>query len=571
MIAVPGKTVTLGKPATFPTFGWDNEYGHRTVPVPDFAASEFMITNAEFWEFVNDGGYRNPDYWSEDAWRWRTHRNLKAPYFWQPAGPQGSHEYRLRTIFDVIAMPWDWPVDVTYYEAKAFCAWKRQQDGIDYRLLTEAEHQCLRGDLLEQSRANPAADPIMTNKQGLSNSNLAFSSQSPVDAHPPSPTGHYDVAGNAWEWTEDHFNPLDSFKVHEYYDDFSSPCFDGKHSMIAGGSFMSTGDMASVFARFHFRPHFLQHSGFRLVASNDPAPATHLYDHFHGQAAARDASASLAENAGIVAESFEDASSGVVKNVYETDTSLHMYLGLHYPESGQAEGVPPFVPHENAPYHGLSFPQRVVNLLTKLQTANRGKALDIGCAVGGASFELAKTFHSVDAFDFSESFVKAAKLMQDSPESVTFRVPVEAEISATVQAVHCEGVMEEVRSKVNFFKGDACQMETDDRLGKYDGVVMSNLLCRLPDPVACLDGLPRIVNQYGVVVLVTPFSWLPEFTDRRHWLGGYENVSSKDTLKALMEERGFEKIHEEQMPLIIREHQRKMQYIISEATGWRKL
>lgn len=48
--------------------------------------------------------------------------------------------------------------------------------------------------------------------------------------------------------------------------DFSTPCFDGQHNIIMGGSFISTGNEASVFARFHFRPHFHQHAGFRLVA-----------------------------------------------------------------------------------------------------------------------------------------------------------------------------------------------------------------------------------------------------------------------------------------------------------------
>lgn len=48
--------------------------------------------------------------------------------------------------------------------------------------------------------------------------------------------------------------------------DFSTPCFDGEHHVIVGGSFASTGNEASVFARFHFRPHFHQHAGFRLVA-----------------------------------------------------------------------------------------------------------------------------------------------------------------------------------------------------------------------------------------------------------------------------------------------------------------
>ena len=120
-------------------------------------------------------------------------------------------------------------------------------------------------------------------------------------------------------------------------------------------------------------------------------------------------------------------------------------------------------------------------------------------------------------------------------------------------------------------------MVSNGELSTYDGIVMSNLLCRLPNPMACLNGLPAIVNKGGVIVMVTPFSWLTEFTPRDHWLGGFQDsvskeaVYSKDVLKSVMNERGFEKIHEEQMPVIIREHQRKFQYIISEATAWRKL
>jgi len=585
MLKVETGTVDLGKPANFPSFGWDCEYGERNVDVPDFAASEHMITNGEFWQFVNDGGYRDSQFWSDDAWAWRTHRNLKWPFFWQPAGPAGSHEYTLRTIFEIVPMPWDWPVDVTYYEAKAFCSWKSQKEGSPaknpYRVLTEAEHHLIRHKEhnIDAARRDVGADKVMVTSgqefdQGAtgSNLNLAYSSQNPVDFFAPSETGHRDTTGSAWEWTEDQFNPLKGFEVHHVYDDFSSPCFDGKHSMIVSGSFCSTGDEASVFARFHFRPHFLQHSGFRLVASDEDAPATHLYaGNFDGQVAARDAQEKITS----------PSANGDNASVYETDDSLHMYLGLHYPSSGEGENVPPILSHNNAPTHGLGFPQRVVGLLNQLkpEAANQ-QALDIGCAVGGSSFELAKTYDRVDAFDFSSSFVNAAKRMQKNPEDVRFRIPMEAELFEEVQAVHEDGVTEEVRSKVNFFTGDACQlgeMAANGRLSSYDGVVMSNLLCRLPDPMACLDGLRNVVNKDGVIVMVTPFSWLTEFTPRSKWLGGFsdpvskEPIHSKDVLQVLMEERGFEKIHEEQMPLIIREHQRKMQYIISEATGWRKV
>jgi putative 4-mercaptohistidine N1-methyltranferase len=340
--------------------------------------------------------------------------------------------------------------------------------------------------------------------------------------------------------------------------------------MIVGGSFMSTGDEASVFARFHFRPHFLQHSGFRLVASDEHAPATHLFaGNFEGQAAGRDATEAADE----------EAATSEYENVYETDDSLNMYLGLHYPTSGEKEGVAPILPHANAPIHGTGFPQRVAKLLSSLEPkTTNSRALDMGCAVGGASFELAKKFDHVDAFDFSESFVNTAIRMQ-AGESIHITIPVEAELFEEVKAVHEAGMTTDTLNKVNFFTGDACKikdMAADGTLGTYDGVIMSNLLCRLPDPVACLNGLGSIINKGGVVVMVTPFSWLTEFTPRAKWLGGFydpvskEPIASKDVLKTMMEDRGFEKIHEEEMPLVIREHQRKYQYIVSEATGWRK-
>ena len=53
--------------------------------------------------------------------------------------------------------------------------------------------------------------------------------------------------------------------MHPFYEDFSTPCFDGLHHVIMGGSFMSTGNEASIFSRFHFRPHFFQHASFRVV------------------------------------------------------------------------------------------------------------------------------------------------------------------------------------------------------------------------------------------------------------------------------------------------------------------
>eukprot|EP00957_Ditylum_brightwellii_P065263 4950224-Ditylum_brightwellii.AAC.1 len=199
----------------------------------------------------------------------------------------------------------------------------------------------------------------------------------------------------------------------------------------------------------------------------------------------------------------------------------------------------------------------------------------------------------------SESFIKYANQMKHN-EKIQYRLPVEGDLYEKVFAVHDDGVTTAVRNKVHFFVGDACKLplyalpkeeeeegsdnDNDEskksekgRLGgTFDGVILANLLCRLPNPLSCLDGLAKLVNKGGIAVIVTPFSWFEHFTPKQNWIGGYydstsnEPVLSKDRLKDCMEERGFERIHVEQMPLVIREHQRKYQYIVSEATGWRK-
>ena len=54
----------------------------------------------------------------------------------------------------------------------------------------------------------------------------------PVNMYPPTSMGVHDVYGNVWEWTEDHFNGLPGFSTTFLYDDFSTPCFDGRHNVI---------------------------------------------------------------------------------------------------------------------------------------------------------------------------------------------------------------------------------------------------------------------------------------------------------------------------------------------------
>lgn len=134
----------------------------------------------------------------------------------------------------------DWPVEINYHEAKAFCRWK----GDLYRLPTEAEFALMRTPPAPGTEGTVKSE-IIYHDDVQANINLKYGTASPVNLFPASTAGVHDAQGNVWQWAEDHFNGLPGFESHFLYDDFSSPCFDGRHTMILGGSFIATGDEAS--------------------------------------------------------------------------------------------------------------------------------------------------------------------------------------------------------------------------------------------------------------------------------------------------------------------------------------
>lgn len=561
MIRVAGGSVTLGKPREWASFGWDNEYGSQSYTVRDFEASKYDVTNEEYLQFVKQTGYNDRQFWTEEGWNWRCFRNTKWPVFWVPTGPQGLHQYKLRVIFDVIDMQPNWPVLVNIHEARAFCAWKSKVSNVGrvpYRLLSELEHNLIRDDNPTKNTAvnydrdhamKYGGDEIFT--KANVNGQLAFSSPSPVNARPANSKGFHDVFGNVWQWCLDYFAPLDGFQVHPVYQDFSDPCFDRLHSIIMGGSFISTGDELSIWSRFHFRGHFFQHAGFRLarnVDGNPDLPETSCQKYY-------------------LQQQKKNAVGGSI--IYESEKMLREYLDLHYGKPSEIlnMGV--------GPSEALDFPRRCgsyaieqhIKLYGSVDSSRRKRALDVGCAVGASSFELGKHFEDVRAFDISKSFIDAASHLAKYGSINTSRL-VSGEVyqpfTATVDAPVT------VRDRVKFFVGDACQM--DPAWGKFDLILMANLICRVPEPMKCLNALPLLLNKGGILVLMTPFSWLKEFTPRENWLGGRED--SPDSFAALsdaLSKLGFQLVHRSPLPMLIREHERKFQYVISEASSWKYL
>ena len=257
LISVKGSTLRLEKKKDDALYGWDNEYGVHTKEVKDFEASKYLVSNAEFLGFIEDGGYENQTFWNEEGWKWKSYKNAIMPLFWR----KHAEGYMLRLMAEEIMMPWSWPVEINYLEAKAFCNWKSAKMGTSIRLPSEEEWYVLYDNHLNVDEPFWDKAPANVNLE-------YFASSVPVDTFVFGE--FYDVIGNVWQWTETPMNGFDGFCVHPLYDDFSVPTFDDRHNIIKGGSWISTGNEIIRSARYAFRRHFYQHAGFRYVASNEP-------------------------------------------------------------------------------------------------------------------------------------------------------------------------------------------------------------------------------------------------------------------------------------------------------------
>lgn len=466
------------------------------------------------------------------------------------------HQYKLRVIYDVVELPLSWPVDVNVHEAKAYCAWKTMQDKPKhpYRLITEGEHQLLRDASTRDESLGMARDPVMANagsdmckmKGAQYNSNLAWGSQCPVDALAPSSTGFHDVFGNAWHWTEDDFNMLDGFEVSPLYVDFSTPCFDGLHNIIMGGSFISTGDEASMFSRFHFRPHFHQHASFRMCSG---------------------------PNSGVQLPKLgtNGLSSAAPNLSAEMERHVDEQMLVHF---GAQQDV---LPWPQGPTSALSFPSRMAKLVVEW-AGKEGiplkRVLDLGCTVGGLTLELAKTAPEVVGVDVPH-YISAAEEMKRDGQRL-FRMKEEGDVYTEILASVDSKVD---RMRVNFKPVDPATISAADS-GSFNVVVMTNLLERLPAPAQCFEnmfGEHGLVKPGGLLVISTTGSWSTAHTPKSQWLGGYTDdsgneVRTLDGIKAILQSSNgeMELIHREDVPAILREDARNYRFQMAEISIWRR-
>lgn len=257
MIEIPAGEATLGLRRGGEAFGWDNEFEELRQQVPAFSIDKYKVTNREYLEFLSGGGYDDPRFWGKNDWEWKTAQNVRHPGFWRRNG----ESWYLRTMFDEIPLPLDWPVYVSHAEASAFAEWNGKA------LPTEAEwHRAAYGAPDGVERLFPWGSENPSAKRG--NFDFQRWDPTPVAAFPEgkSAFGVTDLAGNGWEWTSTLFGPLPGFEPFSFYRGYSADFFDGKHFVMKGGSAQTAACMVRRSFRNWFQPHYPHvYAGFRCV------------------------------------------------------------------------------------------------------------------------------------------------------------------------------------------------------------------------------------------------------------------------------------------------------------------
>lgn len=520
LLDVPATTVVYDKnKEDSRVYGWDNEYGNKVAEVPAFRASKFLVSNAEFLDFVKDGGYTSDQWWTAEGWTWATYAKAEHPKYWL----KEDGEWKLRCLAETVDLPWSWPAVINQLEGKAFCNWKSAKTGKNIRMPSEDEWYALR----RTGELGAIDQPDWENGKAPGNINLEHhASECPVDKFEWGNTGFYDVIGNVWQWTESPVDALPGFEVHPLYDDFATPTFDGKHTLFKGGSWISVGcNGATVESRYSFRRHFFQHAGLRYVES--------------------------------------DVEVDQKMNMYETDPLVLAEIDTHY-SAALLPGVEVFQ---------AKIAAEVGELVTKMGKPT-GRLLDVGCSVGRSTFELARYFDECVGLDQSARFIRSAVQLQDD-EVVRYTVPVEGELKSFHETSLEAHGLDDLADKCTFMQNDACNLDPK-KFGKFDVVVAANLVEKLYAPKDFLANVHNFVEDGGLLVVSSTYNWDEDVTPAENWVGGFkhggsgESVFSTQGLSDLLSQN-FRLVGDpSELPEVKRSKMRNFEYNLSEVTVWER-
>ena len=196
-----------------------------------FAMDVYPVTVARYEDFIDQGGYFSPEFWSPDGWSWRVDNNIMAPRFWED--PDWQH------LRDPVDRP---VVGASWYEADAFC---RYVGGVlPSEKQWEAAARGAKGwrypwgnDWREQVVGNRGIGPKISWQVGYWPESVG-------------PYGHQDLVANVWQWTSDPW-PIKQKET---------------LMVVRGGSWASREEMCRTSIRNGYEPQGQwSHVGFRVI------------------------------------------------------------------------------------------------------------------------------------------------------------------------------------------------------------------------------------------------------------------------------------------------------------------
>lgn len=264
--SVPGGMWRLGSTAG-EGFVFDNEKWAHETPVAPFRIARTAVTNRQFADFVEAGGYRAREFWSEAGWAWRERRGAERPAYWLPKQDGAWCWRRYRAVEPLL--PQAAVCFVTWFEAEAWCRWAGR------RLPTESEWEVAAvgepaggGQALASDRRRrwPWGEAV----PDATRANLDFAYDGTIDVAAlgggDSAFGCRQMIGNAWEWTSSDFLPFDGFSA-DPYEDYSRPWF-GTRKVLRGGCWATSARIARPAYRNFFPPDRADvFAGFRTCAA----------------------------------------------------------------------------------------------------------------------------------------------------------------------------------------------------------------------------------------------------------------------------------------------------------------
>jgi iron(II)-dependent oxidoreductase len=255
LVEVPAGECTIGAPPT--GFAYDNERPRHHTDVRRFRIGSGPITNASYLTFVEGGGYRRREWWSEEGWAWKEQYDITRPGAWTA---DLRAEWRLSELEPLD--PRRAVVHVSWFEADAFA----RAHGARLPTETEWEKAATWDQQTQAARPFPwGKDPIVPGVHA--NVDHLDRGSAPADAHPAgaSPYGCLGMIGDVWEWTSSRFSGYPGFNAHPYRE-YSEVFFGSDYRVLRGGSWATRASVSTpTFRNWDYPQRRQIFAGFRIA------------------------------------------------------------------------------------------------------------------------------------------------------------------------------------------------------------------------------------------------------------------------------------------------------------------